>query len=434
MKNSSIDKQLLLKRIEAGSEITLKQFNYMLQLKDPKIDLLIAKNLFAPFQVLKKLALSADLNIRFQLSQRNDLTLNILKILVHDPSIKVRIEIAKKNLEFVNDILYKDLQEEVQMLVSKNYALSTKVIKYFLANKNSILRMNILKTFSLKNYNEMEEQYQKDFKNYAKWFTKLELEKLSNSKDERIKIMAIGNYNFTSPNLLLKLSRDKSLKIREAVIDQLIKISESYNFQEITRTSKLDLTKKFLKIYLPIILEFSRDESDAIRYKILGIYQIDMTLFKEIYSKLSLSTEDRIELASDWNQKSEVLDYLSQENDVSIKLAVANNFNTSSKTLDELTDEGNFEIDLAIANHYNISSKTATKLSASTFWEIVCAIAKNSKTPKSVLAFLAKHPDEEVRINVAQNNNTPLNTLKILANDNSKSVNYFPKIRISNNF
>lgn len=143
----------------------------------------------------------------------------------------------------------------------------------------------------------------------------------------------------------------------------------------------------------------------------------------EILEKLSNdeNISVRVFVADNPNTPPDVLDNLSND-DASIKASVARNENTSTETLEKLSTDNKDYVRSAVADNPNTPPDVLDKLSEDKDLFVKGSVAKNENTPIEVIEKLAHDDTDHIRAAAAQNKNLSVETLETLSNDKDIGV------------
>lgn len=160
-----------------------------------------------------------------------------------------------------------------------------------------------------------------------------------------------------------------------------------------------------------------------------------------------LSAKDRAKFAKSKNTNPRVLDILSEDKDDTVKEMVARNPNTSPSTvakmvkannrrgsvpvvteillrkdltsdmLEDLSENEDIHVRGRVAGHPNTSAKVLEKMSKDRVSSVRFQVGRNTKTPENVLLDFAVNGDDSERAGVASNEAITADMVKILAKD-----------------
>lgn len=200
--------------------------------------------------------------------------------------------------------------------------------------------------------------------------------------------------------------------LKEDQLEELIKIKPNFEndflFEKMMKTPRSpesELTKEE-------ILKLSEDETTHVKIKLIGYISPRGWHYGDLkYQILEKLSDDKNHLVryqvAILTNNSDILDKLSNDENLDVKRVVAGNIHTKTETLDKLVDE-----------------KKDNKLyvPATMYRGIAENIAENPNTSISTLNKLSTHKEPVVRRSVVNNKNTPLETIEKMMGDENANV------------
>lgn len=142
-------------------------------------------------------------------------------------------------------------------------------------------------------------------------------------------------------------------------------------------------------------------------------YELDVT---------KLSYESKRVLAFDKNTPSDMLDALTDDEEVVVRMNVASNSNTSAKTLVKLSDDKDSDVREMVAFNENTPIEICERYADFESANIKCMLTRNISIPVYILKKLAVDEDDMVCRDVAKSRNVTPDILVILSKSESIHV------------
>ena len=217
------------------------------------------------------------------------------------------------------------------------------------------------------------------------------------SRDESIEIRQIVAKNpSTPPEALLVLSKDEAIIIRRIV-------AENPNTP------------------IQVLLDLSKDKVVGVRSSVAS----NPNTPTEVLLVLSKNKDRRTirkSLAKNPSTPPEALLILSKDADWRIRSWVAENPSTPPEVLLALSKDVDWRIRSWVATSPNTPPEALIALSKDEDWKIRSWVAANTSTPPEALLTLSSDTNRRTRAGVARNPNTPLEVLQVLADDREHYV------------
>ena len=217
------------------------------------------------------------------------------------------------------------------------------------------------------------------------------------SRDESIEIRQIVAKNpSTPPEALLVLSKDEAIIIRRIV-------AENPNTP------------------IQVLLDLSKDNVVGVRSSVAK----NPNTPTEVLLVLSKNKDRRTirkSLAKNPSTPPEALLILSKDADWRIRSWVAENPSTPPEVLLALSKDVDWRIRSWVATSPNTPPEALIALSKDEDWKIRSWVAANTSTPPEALLTLSSDTNRRTRAGVARNPNTPLEVLQVLADDREHYV------------
>lgn len=263
----------------------------------------------------------------------------------------------------------------------------------------------------------------------------------------RQKIIQQAQSENTTSKTLARLASDKSMVVRQSVANNPntpLETLETETLKKLVREFPQEIVAH--PIFDILIIE-NPDVSLSLKISIFRhpnlaekIKKLDLSTIGMILDLLILESPKRIETfkkkaANKCDASERVLNYLKNDRDREIRMAIANNPNTSEKILDRLKSDRDINVRLIVAGNSNTSINTLTELANSPDNNIAskaqCNLkvktkaiqqAKNEDTSPKLLTQLASNKSKVVRQFVASNPNAPIGILRKLGQEFPEEV------------